>query len=109
MQLNPAQQQAAEAGDGPQLILAGAGSGKTRTIVHRIAHLIEACHIAPHRILAVTFTNKAAAEMRARLNDMIGDDGGGVTSGTFHAISLSLLRRHADTLGYPSAFQVIDA
>jgi len=109
MQLNPAQQQAAEAGNGPQLILAGAGSGKTRTIVHRIAHLIAACHIAPHRILAVTFTNKAAAEMKLRLNDMIGDDGGGVTSGTFHAISLSLLRRHAEALGYPSAFQVIDA
>lgn len=109
MQLNPAQQQAAEAGDGPQLILAGAGSGKTRTIVHRIAHLIAAHHVAPHRILAVTFTNKAAAELKARLNQMIGDDGGGVTSGTFHSISLSFLRRHADALGYPKSFQVIDA
>jgi len=109
MQLNPAQQQAAEAGDGPQLILAGAGSGKTRTIVHRIAHLIADCHIAPHRILAVTFTNKAAAELRERLNTLIGDDGGGVTSGTFHAISLAFLRRHADALGYPTSFQVIDA
>jgi len=109
MRLNPAQQQAAEAGEGPQLILAGAGSGKTRTIVHRIAHLIADCHIAPHRILAVTFTNKAAAELKARLNSLIGDDGGGVTSGTFHAISLAFLRRHADALGYPTSFQVIDA
>jgi len=109
MQLNSAQQKAAAAGDGPQLILAGAGSGKTRTIVHRIAHLIAERHTAPHRILAVTFTNKAAAELKARLNMLIGDDGGGVTSGTFHAISLSFLRRHADALGYPKSFQVIDA
>ncbi len=109
MQLNPAQQKAAEAGDGAQLILAGAGSGKTRTIVHRIAYLIAERRVAPHRILAVTFTNKAASELKARLNTLIGDDGGGVTSGTFHAISLSFLRRHADALGYPKSFQVIDA
>jgi len=109
MQLNPAQQQAAAAGDGPQLILAGAGSGKTRTIMHRIAYLIAERRIAPHRILAVTFTNKAAAELKSRLNRLIGDDGGGVISGTFHAISLSFLRRHADALGYPKSFQVIDA
>ena len=107
--LNQAQRQAVEAGDGPQLILAGAGSGKTRTIVHRIAHLIAARGIAPHRILAVTFTNKAAAEMQSRLNEMIGDDGGGVVSGTFHSISLRLLRRYADALGYPRSFQVVDA
>jgi len=107
--LNPAQQAAAEAGNGPQLILAGAGSGKTRTIVHRIGHLISHRGIAPHRILAVTFTNKAAAELKARLSQLIGDDGGGVVSGTFHAISLRLLRRYAEALGYPRSFQVIDA
>jgi len=107
--LNPAQQQAAQAGDGPQLILAGAGSGKTRTIVHRIGHLIAERHIAPHRILAVTFTNKAAAELKSRLSMLIGDDGGGVVSGTFHAISLRFLRRYADVLGYPGDFQIIDA
>jgi len=107
--LNPAQQTAVEAGDGPQLILAGAGSGKTRTIVHRIGHLIAAHGIAPHRILAVTFTNKAAAELKTRLSDLIGDDGGGVASGTFHALSLRFLRRYADVLGYPKSFQVIDA
>jgi len=107
--LNSAQQQAVEAGDGPQLILAGAGSGKTRTIVHRIGHLIAGHHAAPHRILAVTFTNKAAAELKGRLSDLIGDGGGGVVSGTFHALSLRFLRRYADALGYPKSFQVIDS
>ena len=107
--LNPAQKAAVEAGDGPQLILAGAGSGKTRTIVHRIGHLIAAHGIAPHRILAVTFTNKAAAELKTRLSDLIGDGGGGVVSGTFHALSLRFLRRYADVLGYPTSFQVIDS
>ena len=109
MQLNPAQQRAVQAGNGPQLILAGAGSGKTRTIIHRVGHLIAHGNIAPHRILAVTFTNKAAAELKARLTELIGDDGGGVVSGTFHAISLRFLRRHASVLGYPKSFQVIDA
>ncbi len=107
--LNPAQQQAATAGAGPQLILAGAGSGKTRTIVHRIGHLIAEAGIAPHRILAVTFTNKAAAELQERLSSLIGDGGGGVVSGTFHSISLRILRRYADALGFPRSFQVIDA
>ncbi len=109
MRLNPAQQAAVEAGDGPQLILAGAGSGKTRTIVHRVGHLIAARGVPPHRILAVTFTNKAAAELKSRLTALIGDDGGGVVSGTFHAISLRFLRRHAEALGWPRSFQVIDA
>ncbi|GAV20454.1 DNA helicase II / ATP-dependent DNA helicase PcrA [Mariprofundus micogutta] len=107
--LNSAQQQAAEAGSGPQLILAGAGTGKTRTIVHRIGHLIAERGIAPHRILAVTFTNKAAAELQARLGLLIGDDGGGVVSGTFHSISLKFLRRYADVLGYSRSFQVVDS
>ncbi|MDQ6973362.1 MAG: UvrD-helicase domain-containing protein, partial [Mariprofundaceae bacterium] len=107
--LNVAQQQAVEAGDGPQLILAGAGSGKTRTIVHRIGHLIAVQGIAPHRILAVTFTNKAAAELKNRLATLMGDDGGGVLSGTFHALSLRFLRRYADALGFPKTFQVIDS
>jgi len=107
--LNKAQKAAVEAGDGPQLILAGAGSGKTRTIVHRIGHLIAARGYAPHRILAVTFTNKAAGELKERLSFLIGDDGGGVVSGTFHSISLRFLRRYADVLGYPKAFQVIDS
>ncbi|MDX8412044.1 MAG: UvrD-helicase domain-containing protein [Mariprofundaceae bacterium] len=109
LQLNDSQQQAVQADDGPQLILAGAGSGKTRTIIHRIGHLISQRQVPPHRILTVTFTNKAAAELRSRLAELIGDDGGGVVSGTFHAISLRFLRRYADRLGYPRSFQVIDA
>ena len=108
-ELNNAQQQAACADDGPQLILAGAGSGKTRTIIHRIGHLIANRGIAPHRILAVTFTNKAAAELKTRLSMLIGDDGGGVVSGTFHALSLRFLRRYAEALGFPRSFQVIDS
>ncbi|MDT8375700.1 MAG: UvrD-helicase domain-containing protein [Mariprofundaceae bacterium] len=108
-ELNQAQKKAVEAGDGPQLILAGAGSGKTRTIVHRIGHLIAERGYAPHRILAVTFTNKAAGELKERLAGLIGDDGGGVISGTFHSISLRMLRRYADALGYPRSFQVLDA
>ncbi len=108
-ELNAAQIEAVEAADGPQLILAGAGSGKTRTIVYRIGHLIRRRGVAPHRILAVTFTNKAAAELKNRLTDLIGDDGGGVVSGTFHAISLRFLRRHAGHLDFPRSFQVIDA
>ncbi len=109
MGLNTAQQAAVEASDGPQLILAGAGSGKTRTVVHRIGHLIAERGIAPHRILAVTFTNKAAKELQQRLSDLIGDGSGGVISGTFHSISLRFLRRYADVLGYPKSFQVIDS
>jgi len=108
-ELNPRQCAAVKAGDGPQLILAGAGSGKTRTIIHRIGHLIAERGYAPHRILAVTFTNKAAAELKSRLTRLIGDDGGGVVSGTFHAISLRFLRRYADVLGYPRNFLVIDS
>ena len=109
MSLNTAQQQAVEAEDGPQLILAGAGSGKTRTVVHRIGYLIAQRGYAPHRILAVTFTNKAAKELQQRLSDLIGDGGGGVISGTFHSISLRFLRSYADVLGYPKSFQVIDS
>jgi len=107
--LNSEQQRAAHAEAGPQLILAGAGTGKTRTIVHRIGHLIADCGVAPHRILAVTFTNKSAAELKERLCKMIGDDAGGVNSGTFHAISLRFLRRYADALGYPKSFLIIDS
>ncbi len=109
MNLNPAQTRAVQADHGPQLILAGAGSGKTRTIVHRIGYLISEQGVAPHRIMAVTFTNKAAAELKTRLEGLIGDNGGGVFSGTFHAISLRFLRKYAERLGYEHDFQVVDS
>ncbi|MFQ5356106.1 MAG: ATP-dependent helicase [Mariprofundaceae bacterium] len=109
MKLNSAQIRAVQADNGPQLILAGAGSGKTRTIVHRIGYLISERSVMPHRILAVTFTNKAASELKARLEDLIGDNGGGVFSGTFHAISLRFLRKYAEILGYERDFQVVDS
>ena len=109
MRLNPEQEAVVRAPDGPVLVLAGAGSGKTRTIVHRIGHLIAERGVAPHRILAVTFTNKAADELGRRLTALIGDDRGGVLAGTFHAISLRFLRRFAERLGYPREFHVLDA
>ncbi|MDQ6975385.1 MAG: UvrD-helicase domain-containing protein [Mariprofundaceae bacterium] len=106
--LNAEQQRAAKAPAGPQLILAGAGTGKTRTIVHRIAHLIGECGVLPYRILAVTFTNKSASELKERLDAMIGEHAGTIVSGTFHSISLRFLRRYADSVGYPRSFQIID-
>ncbi|MDQ6965224.1 MAG: UvrD-helicase domain-containing protein [Mariprofundales bacterium] len=108
LELNQAQHQAATAGDGPQLILAGAGSGKTRTIIHRIAHLISGRQVAPHRIMAVTFTNRGAQELINRLELLIGDIGKGVVAGTFHAVSLQLLRQFGEHLGYTRQAQVLD-
>lgn len=106
-QLNPAQQQVVCAGDGPQLILAGAGSGKTRTIIQRMVHLIEHRHVPAHRILAVTFTNKAASELKQRLQEQHPDSA--VMAGTFHSISLRLLRSYATYADYPPHFQVMDS
>ena len=105
--LNPKQREAALHKDGPLLILAGAGSGKTNTMIHRIAHLIQDEGVSPYNILAVTFTNKAAAEMRDRIEALIG---GGIRMWilTFHAACLRILRRHADILGYKSDFVVYD-
>ncbi len=105
--LSHEQQQAAYASAAPQLILAGAGSGKTRTLVHRIAYLIAEQGIAPHRLLVVTFSNKAARELRQRLHELIGD--ASVISGTFHAVSLRFLRPYLTQLGFSPTAQVIDA
>jgi len=106
--LNPAQVQAVQAADGPVLVLAGPGSGKTRVLTHRIAHLIGECRIRPYNILAVTFTNKAAREMIARLNQLIGEDASRLTIGTFHATCARILRREAAHLGLGSAFVIYD-
>ena len=106
-QLNPEQREAVMTIDGPLLILAGAGSGKTSTMTHRIAHMIKDCGIDPYNILAVTFTNKAAGEMRDRVEALLGESTR-MWIMTFHAACLRILRRHAEVLGYTNSFTVYD-
>ncbi len=106
--LNDAQRRAVEALDGPVLILASAGTGKTRVLTARLAHLIATSRAFPGEILAVTFTNKAAREMRERLEAMIGGAANGVWLGTFHAIAARILRAHAELVGLKSNFTILD-
>jgi DNA helicase-2/ATP-dependent DNA helicase PcrA len=106
--LNPRQRDAVTHGDGPLLVLAGAGSGKTRVITYRIAWLIGERDIAPYNILAVTFTNKAANEMLSRVERIVPNLGARPWIGTFHSTSLRMLRRYADRLGYTKSFVVYD-
>ncbi|PIR26860.1 MAG: ATP-dependent DNA helicase PcrA [Deltaproteobacteria bacterium CG_4_10_14_0_2_um_filter_43_8] len=106
--LNHAQNKAVEISDGPLLILAGPGSGKTKTLVHRISRLISENIAFPSHILALTFTNKAAAELRKRCEELIGFKAREVTAGTFHSTCLKLLRKHAEYLGYSSNFVIYD-
>jgi DNA helicase-2/ATP-dependent DNA helicase PcrA len=106
--LNPAQRAAVEHPGGPLLVLAGAGSGKTRVLTARIAHLIRVGGVPPERIFAVTFTNKAAGEMRVRVATLLGADPRGLWIGTFHALSARLLRREAVALGFTHAFTIYD-
>ncbi|WP_457788484.1 DNA helicase II [Pseudomonas sp. PL-6] len=107
--LNDAQVQAVAAPLGRQLVLAGAGSGKTRVLVHRIAWLIQAVGASPHSILSVTFTNKAAAEMRARIEQMLGHNPAGMWVGTFHGLAHRLLRAHWQEAGLTENFQILDS
>jgi len=106
--LNPAQKEAVETIQGPLLILAGPGSGKTRVITHRVAYLIRVCGINPYRIMAVTFTNKAANEMKERLEKLLGQTAGNLTLGTFHAICAGILRREGKAIGLDSRFVIYD-
>ncbi|MBQ5415268.1 MAG: UvrD-helicase domain-containing protein, partial [Firmicutes bacterium] len=105
--LNPQQYEAATTIEGPLLILAGAGSGKTGTMTHRIAYMIKDCGIFPYSILAVTFTNKAAGEMRERVEALVGPKPG-MWIQTFHSACLRILRSEADRLGYGKNFVVYD-
>jgi ATP-dependent DNA helicase UvrD/PcrA len=107
--LNPEQREAVLHRDGPLLILAGAGSGKTRVITFRIAHLIGDGHAEPDQVLAVTFTNKAAGEMRERVEALIGEDSKGVWLSTFHALCARLLRREAPKIGLSRDFVIYDS
>ena len=107
--LNPAQREAVSAPPGHLLVLAGAGSGKTRVLTHRIAWLTEVEHVPPWAILAVTFTNKAAGEMRGRLDALLAGRTQGLSVGTFHGIAHRLLRRHWQEARLPELFQILDA
>ncbi len=107
--LNDAQREAVTAADNPLLVIAGAGSGKTRVLVHRIAWLVEVNGISPHGILAVTFTNKAAAEMRIRIEKLLGEPINNLWVGTFHGLAHRLLRRHWQEAGLPQSFQILDS
>ena len=106
--LNDKQREAVLATDGPVLILAGAGSGKTRVLTHRIAYLIEECGVNPWNIMAITFTNKAAGEMRERVNDLVGFGSDSIWVSTFHSSCVRILRRYADRLGYDNSFTIYD-
>ena len=106
--LNDKQREAASQIDGSILILAGAGSGKTRTITYRIAHMIENIGISPYSILAVTFTNKAAKEMRERVEELVGDVAKACTISTFHSFGMRLLRMYGKEVGYNSNFTIYD-
>jgi DNA helicase-2/ATP-dependent DNA helicase PcrA len=107
--LNEAQREAVLATEGPVLVVAGAGSGKTRVLTHRIAHLVSACGVKPQEILAITFTNKAAGEMKERLEGILGDIAPRMWVMTFHAACGRILRREAPRLGYRSNFTIYDS
>ncbi len=107
--LNPKQKEAVLHTDGPLLILAGAGSGKTRVLTHRIAYLIDECGVNPWNIMAITFTNKAAGEMRERVDNLVGFGAESIWVSTFHSSCVRILRRHIENLGYTTSFSIYDS
>ena len=107
--LNDEQKKGVFTTEGPVLILAGAGSGKTRVLTHRVAYLIEECGVNPYNIMAITFTNKAAGEMRERIDDMVGYGSESIWVTTFHSTCVRILRRYIDRLGYDTNFTIYDA
>ena len=106
--LNDKQKEAAMYVDGPLLILAGAGSGKTRTLTYKIAYLLEEGIVKPWEILAITFTNKAAKEMKTRVESLIGENGNDIWLGTFHSVCVRILKREINLIGYSTDFNIFD-
>lgn len=107
--LNENQRKAVEYTDGPLLVLAGAGSGKTRVLTYKIAYLMQEKKVYPSQILAITFTNKAAKEMKNRIYNLVGDEAHGLWMGTFHSIAVKILRRYAERIGYGKDFVIYDS
>lgn len=107
--LNDMQRRAVETTEGPLLILAGAGSGKTRVLTHRVAYLINECNVSPYNIMAVTFTNKAASEMKERISNIVGPGAESIWVSTFHSSCVKILRRFIDQLGYDRNFVIYDS
>lgn len=106
--LNDVQQHAVTTTEGPLLILAGAGSGKTRVLTHRVAYLIDELGVSPYSIMAVTFTNKAAGEMKERIQNLVGPGAENIWVSTFHSSCVRILRRFIDQLGYDRNFVIYD-
>ncbi|MFZ0370046.1 MAG: UvrD-helicase domain-containing protein, partial [Halobacillus sp.] len=107
--LNEEQRNAVTHTEGPLLIMAGAGSGKTRVLTHRIAYLLSEKDVAPRNILAITFTNKAAREMKDRVESLVGKDGEKIWMSTFHSMCVRILRRDIDRIGYDRNFSILDS
>ncbi|MFN7188051.1 MAG: UvrD-helicase domain-containing protein, partial [Cyclobacteriaceae bacterium] len=106
--LNPPQREGVVNTEGPCMLIAGAGSGKTRVLTYRIAHLIHSQQVDPFNIMALTFTNKAAKEMRDRIERVVGADARNLWMGTFHSVFARILRAEAHHLGYPNNFTIYD-